>query len=115
MSTLGLYIHIPFCRSKCAYCDFYSLPKSEEKMDGYVEALIRHLKEAAPQMERQAVDTVYFGGGTPSYLGGKAAVPTAENRQKTLSGGARCRDHAGGQSGQYRGSQGAAASAAGGV
>ena len=71
MSTLGLYIHIPFCRSKCAYCDFYSLPKSEEKMDGYVEALIRHLKEAAPQMERQAVDTVYFGGGTPSYLGEK--------------------------------------------
>lgn len=71
MSTLGLYIHIPFCRSKCAYCDFYSLPNCEKEMDGYVDSLIRHLKEAAPQMERETVDTVYFGGGTPSYLGEK--------------------------------------------
>ena len=71
MSTLGLYIHIPFCKSKCAYCDFYSLPHSEEKMDAYADALIRHLKEAAPQMEKETVDTVYFGGGTPSYLGEK--------------------------------------------
>lgn len=71
MSTLGLYIHIPFCKSKCAYCDFYSLSHCEEKMDGYVEALRRHLKEAAPRLERETVDTVYFGGGTPSYLGEK--------------------------------------------
>ena len=71
MSTLGLYIHIPFCKSKCTYCDFYSLPHSEEKMDAYADALIRHLKEAAPQMEKETVDTVYFGGGTPSYLGEK--------------------------------------------
>ena len=69
MTPLGLYIHIPFCKSKCAYCDFYSLPHSEEKMDAYVEALIRHLKEVAPRMKKQTVDTVYFGGGTPSYLG----------------------------------------------
>jgi len=69
MIPLGLYIHIPFCKSKCSYCDFYSLPNSEEKMDAYVEALIRHLKEVAPRMKNQTVDTVYFGGGTPSYLG----------------------------------------------
>ena len=69
MTPLGLYIHIPFCKSKCAYCDFYSLPNCEEKMDAYVSALEKHLREVAPRMKNQPVDTVYFGGGTPSYLG----------------------------------------------
>ena len=45
---LGLYIHIPFCRSKCAYCDFYSLAGAEERMDDYCRALERHLAEVAP-------------------------------------------------------------------
>ncbi len=66
---LGLYVHIPFCRSKCAYCDFYSLPDSEKFMDDYCRALERHLAEVAPQAGGHLVDTVYFGGGTPSYLG----------------------------------------------
>ena len=68
---LGLYLHIPFCKSKCAYCDFYSLPHSEEKMDAYTAALLRHLEEVAPRCTGHTVDTVYFGGGTPSYLGEK--------------------------------------------
>ncbi len=67
--TLGLYIHIPFCKAKCAYCDFYSLAHSEEKMDAYMTALLRHLEEVAPRAAGMQVDTVYFGGGTPSYLG----------------------------------------------
>lgn len=67
--TLGLYIHIPFCKAKCAYCDFYSLAYSEEKMDAYMAALLRHLEEVAPRAAGMRVDTVYFGGGTPSYLG----------------------------------------------
>ena len=66
---LGLYIHIPFCRSKCAYCDFYSLPESEKYMDEYCRALERHLAEVAPQASCHLGDTIYFGGGTPSYLG----------------------------------------------
>ena len=66
---LGLYLHIPFCKSKCAYCDFYSLPHSEEKMDEYVERLTAHLLETAPMAAGHTVDTIYFGGGTPSYLG----------------------------------------------
>ena len=65
---LGLYLHIPFCRSKCIYCDFYSLPSAEDRMDRYAAALCRHLKETAPQAAPYTVDTVYFGGGTPSYL-----------------------------------------------
>lgn len=70
-SPLGLYIHIPFCKSKCAYCDFYSLPRSEGRMDDYTDALCAHLAEAAPFASDRLADTVYFGGGTPSYLGVK--------------------------------------------
>ena len=44
---LGLYLHIPFCRSKCAYCDFYSLAGREEQMDAYQNALLAHLKQTA--------------------------------------------------------------------
>lgn len=69
--SLGLYIHIPFCKSKCIYCDFYSLPRAEEEMDHYVAALRRHLEEIAPRCAGWKVDTIYFGGGTPSYLGVK--------------------------------------------
>ena len=68
---LGLYVHIPFCKSKCIYCDFYSLPGGEEKMDRYVSVLCRQLAEIAPRTAAHAVDTVYFGGGTPSWLGEK--------------------------------------------
>ena len=66
---LGLYLHIPFCRAKCAYCDFYSLSGAEPHMDAYCRALQRHLAEVAPQAACHLVDTVYFGGRTPSYLG----------------------------------------------
>ena len=66
---LGLYIHIPFCRSKCAYCDFYSLAQSGEHMDAYVSALGASMRAAAPSAAGYTADTVYFGGGTPSLLG----------------------------------------------
>lgn len=69
MNPLALYLHIPFCKSKCLYCDFYSLPRGEETMDRYCAALARHLAAWAPQAAEYTVDTVYFGGGTPSYLG----------------------------------------------
>ncbi len=69
--TLGLYLHIPFCKQKCSYCDFYSLAGSESRMEDYVEALCAHLTETAPFAQGHQVDTVYFGGGTPSYLGEK--------------------------------------------
>lgn len=68
---VGLYVHIPFCAAKCSYCDFYSLARREDKMDDYCAALAAHLREVAPRMAGQQVDTVYFGGGTPSYLGPK--------------------------------------------
>ena len=67
--SLGLYLHIPFCRQKCLYCDFYSLAGNESRMDAYTDALCAHLKTFAPGAASYTVDTVYFGGGTPSYLG----------------------------------------------
>ena len=66
---LGIYIHIPFCASKCGYCDFYSLAGCEHMMDKYQKALIAHLEESGPAIRGYEVDTVYFGGGTPSYYG----------------------------------------------
>ena len=60
----GLYVHIPFCVSKCAYCDFNSYAGKEKYMEGYVTAL---LKEAS-FYKGEAVDTVYIGGGTPTTL-----------------------------------------------
>ena len=68
---LGIYIHIPFCRRKCDYCDFYSLAGREDQMDAYQKALLAHIKETGPLAKGYQVDTVYFGGGTPSYYGEK--------------------------------------------
>ena len=63
MKTMGIYIHVPFCRAKCSYCDFLSF--SEGDYDAYVTALINEMQSA--QIEC-AIDTVYIGGGTPTAL-----------------------------------------------
>ena len=69
--NLGIYVHIPFCRSKCEYCDFYSLGggRSKELMDRYLHALVTHIRETAALAPDYVVDSVYFGGGTPSFYG----------------------------------------------
>ena len=62
-------MHIPFCRSKCLYCDFCSFPRQdEEKMVEYVAALCRDLQKHAPDCKDYVVDTVFLGGGTPTTL-----------------------------------------------
>ena len=66
--TLGLYFHIPFCRTKCAYCDFYSRPAPEEAQAAYVGALEAEAEKLLPLAEGYAVESVYVGGGTPSML-----------------------------------------------
>ncbi len=64
-----LYIHVPFCRSKCAYCSFFSLPLSDElSLNAYVSLLVEEIAFWNRRLGRVAVDTVYFGGGTPSLL-----------------------------------------------
>lgn len=80
---LGIYIHVPFCRSKCQYCDFYSLTTKDDKLiDGYINAICAHIKEAGTLAPGYKVDTVYFGGGTPTFFGadGMATVMTAIRR-----------------------------------
>jgi len=69
--TLGIYIHIPFCRSKCDYCDFYSLAGREDRMDDYHRALEQQLTEGAPLARGYLVNSVYIGGGTPTWYGEK--------------------------------------------
>lgn len=69
-TPLGIYIHIPFCKAKCQYCDFYSVTgKDEALMERYMKAICTHIEETAPQAPGYLVDTIYFGGGTPSYFG----------------------------------------------
>ena len=73
---LGIYVHVPFCRSKCEYCDFYSLGggKDRTRMDQYLEAVLQHIRESARLAPGYAVDSVYFGGGTPSFFGAAGLV-----------------------------------------
>ncbi len=69
MKGLGLYIHIPFCVSKCKYCDFYSLSGVDEiGKERYVETLCKHMSDYKLQAKNHVVTSVYFGGGTPSLL-----------------------------------------------
>ena len=68
---LGVYIHIPFCASKCDYCDFYSLSHHENHMELYQHTLLRHIEESTSTMSPYYIDSVYFGGGTPSYYGAR--------------------------------------------
>ena len=68
-NKLGVYIHIPFCASKCGYCDFYSLAGRDNMMGKYENAVVAHIQESAGQLSDYCIDTVYFGGGTPSYFG----------------------------------------------
>ena len=69
MHTLGLYLHIPFCRSKCRYCDFCSFPQMDSQaVNAYTDELCRRLIAAAPSTCGRSVNTVYFGGGTPTLL-----------------------------------------------
>ena len=68
--SLGLYLHIPYCFSKCRYCDFYSAPGQRGVPRAYVDALLRELSRFAPDAPLRP-DTLYFGGGTPSFYGEK--------------------------------------------
>ena len=65
---LGIYVHIPFCVRKCAYCDFASYANRMEDMPRYVEALCAEIRARAKETGRLTADTVFFGGGTPSLL-----------------------------------------------
>lgn len=81
--TLGLYLHIPFCRSKCLYCDFCSFPHPEEEtVERYVEALCKDVARRGAECRDYTVDTVYFGGGTPTVLSAERLLRILETVAK---------------------------------
>lgn len=91
---LGLYIHIPFCVKKCAYCDFLSAPAGEREIHAYTDALIHEIRARGENHKDYRVRTVFLGGGTPSVLSGgdaarifralKKSFDIAENPEITL-------------------------------
>lgn len=64
----GIYIHVPFCRHKCSYCDFVSFPDKIDYAEAYMACLYKELKMRSEELKDYEFDTVYFGGGTPSYI-----------------------------------------------
>ena len=80
---LGIYIHIPFCRSRCLYCDFYSTTKRDTDMPRYAQALCRHIREYAAQLDGYVIDTVYFGGGTPSCFGAARLITVLDELKRS--------------------------------
>ena len=64
----GIYIHVPFCKSKCSYFDFASYPREIGKAEAYFACLYREMKGRSENLKSITFDTVYFGGGTPSYV-----------------------------------------------
>ena len=90
-TPLGIYVHVPFCRSRCQYCDFYSTTNKDDKFhDGYLNAICQHIKETGTLAPNHYVDTIYFGGGTPSFFGaeGLATILTAVRRNFDVAGDA---------------------------
>ena len=67
-NSLGIYVHVPFCLSKCAYCDFYSLECIDAKGGEYVDKIVSEINRWGGVLNNPPADTLYFGGGTPSLL-----------------------------------------------
>ena len=68
MNKAGIYLHIPFCKTKCIYCDFYSVTKREDSIDRFIDCLLTEIKLNKTKLSDYTFDTIFFGGGTPSVL-----------------------------------------------
>ena len=64
----GIYLHIPFCKHKCTYCDFTSFAGRSEYAEAYKACFIREIEMWGAKLKDKTFDTVYFGGGTPSFI-----------------------------------------------
>ncbi len=65
---VSIYIHVPFCASKCVYCDFASYPDRNADWKAYFDALIAEIYSWREELERCEIQTVFFGGGTPTLV-----------------------------------------------
>jgi oxygen-independent coproporphyrinogen-3 oxidase len=84
MEDYGLYLHIPFCLRRCGYCDFFSTEGKRRLIPAYVRALVRELEIIGGAGERPAVDSVFFGGGTPSLLDPRQAARILETIRRAF-------------------------------
>lgn len=83
---LGLYFHIPFCLSKCAYCDFFSfVPSNGDLIVRYFDALIKHMADYEKAADGHVVDTVFIGGGTPTCVPTEQLVRLIKAMKKTFN------------------------------
>ena len=80
---IGLYVHIPFCQKLCHYCDFLTFENQEGMIEDYVDYLIKEMD--LYQDRGYLLDTIYFGGGTPSYLAADEMAEIIDAIQKKLS------------------------------
>jgi len=80
---LGIYIHIPFCKQKCYYCDFISFANKNEKQEQYIKAIKKEIDTY--EFEKYNVTTIYIGGGTPSYIESKYIVELIEKLKSKLT------------------------------
>ncbi|MYC35533.1 MAG: radical SAM family heme chaperone HemW [Chloroflexi bacterium] len=89
-SGMGLYIHVPFCKTKCPYCDFNTYQGIESQMGSFLQAVTGELRLWGNFLDRPPVRTVFFGGGTPSYLpdGDIAAILDAATKAFAIDAGA---------------------------
>ena len=71
MKEIGIYIHIPFCKRKCLYCDFTSFANQEEKQEEYIQAVNNEINNWKEKNKGIKIKTIYIGGGTPSYIDSK--------------------------------------------
>ena len=82
---IGIYVHIPFCKQKCLYCDFVSFEGIIERVEKYIEILKQEILENAKKAENYIVTTIYMGGGTPSYIESKFIVDILETIKKNYT------------------------------
>jgi putative oxygen-independent coproporphyrinogen III oxidase len=80
MSGFGIYVHWPFCAAKCPYCDFNSHVRTKIDEAGWIDAIVRELEWTAGQQgaDRPVVETIFFGGGTPSLMQGSSVARTLD-------------------------------------
>jgi oxygen-independent coproporphyrinogen-3 oxidase len=86
MKKIGIYIHIPFCKQKCKYCDFISFKCQNDKLEDYFKCLIKEIQDKANEV-KERVDTIYIGGGTPSIVPSKyieKVIAEIRNNYKVL-------------------------------
>ncbi len=86
MKEIGIYVHIPFCKRKCFYCDFASYDNKQEKINEYVDILLNEIEDTKNNLSLDhIVSTIYFGGGTPSFIESKYIKSILEKIEKSFN------------------------------